>query len=63
MTLGKSNYIDKAGQHMFKASDLSIYSQDEIDDIAFSLNTRPRMTFGYRTPLAIYSGHIVRLQV
>jgi len=50
-------------QYMPKGSDLSIYSQDELDDIALSLNTRPRQTLGFRTPLAVYTEHIARLQI
>jgi IS30 family transposase len=50
-------------QYMPKGADLSVYSQDELDDIALSLNTRPRQTLGFRTPLAVYTGHIQRLQI
>ena len=50
-------------QYLPKGSDLSIYSQDDLDDIALSLNTRPRQTLGFRTPLAVYTEHIARLQI
>ena len=50
-------------QYMPKGSDLSVYSQDELDEIALSLNTRPRQTLGFRTPLAVYTEHIARLQL
>jgi len=50
-------------QYMPKGSDLSVYSQDELDDIALSLNTRPRQTLGFRTPLEVYTEHIARLQI
>jgi transposase, IS30 family len=49
-------------QYMPKGSDLSVYSQDELDAIAMSLNTRPRFTLVGRTPLAVYTEHIIRLQ-
>ena len=49
-------------QYMPKGSDLSIYSQEQLDAIAYSLNTRPRATLGGRTPLAVYTEHIIRLQ-
>ena len=39
-------------QYMPKGSDLSIYSQDQLDAIALSLNTRPRARLGYESPLA-----------
>ncbi len=49
-------------QYMPKGSDLSIYSQEELDAIALSLNTRPRETLGWKTPLAVYTEHMIRLQ-
>jgi len=50
-------------QYMPKGSDLSIYSQEELDAIALSLNTRPRQTLGWKTPLAVYTEHMMRLQL
>ena len=50
-------------QYMPKGSDLSIYSQDELDAIALSLNTRPRETLEWKTPLAVYTEHMARLQL
>jgi transposase, IS30 family len=49
-------------QYMPKGSDLSIYSQDDLDAIALSLNTRPRKTLGWKTPLEVYTEHMIRLQ-
>jgi transposase, IS30 family len=37
-------------QYLPHAADLSSYSQARFDAIALRLNTRPRMTLGYRTP-------------
>jgi IS30 family transposase len=39
-------------QYLPHAADLSEYSQARLDAIALRLNTRPRMTLGYRTPAA-----------
>lgn len=50
-------------QYMPKGSDLSIYSQDELDAIALSLNNRPRQTLGWKSPLVVYTEHIARLQL
>jgi IS30 family transposase len=50
-------------QYMPKGSDLAIYSQEELDAIALSLNTRPRETLGWKTPLAVYTEHMIRLQL
>jgi transposase, IS30 family len=42
-------------QYMPKGTDLSIYSQDQLDQIALSLNTRPRQRHDFRTPLQVYN--------
>jgi IS30 family transposase len=49
-------------QYMPKGSDLSIYSQDELDAIALSLNTRPRARLEFESPLVVYTQHITLLQ-
>lgn len=49
-------------QYLPKGSDLSIYSQDELDAIALSLNTRPRARLNYESPLVVYTQHITLLQ-
>lgn len=37
-------------QYFPRGTDLSAYSQDDLDQVALRLNTRPRKTLGYRTP-------------
>jgi len=37
-------------QFLPKGEDLSVYSQEELDKIAWLLNTRPRKRFEFRTP-------------
>jgi len=49
-------------QYMPKGTDLSIYSQEELDAIALSLNTRPRARLGFESPLVVYTQHIMLLQ-
>jgi len=42
-------------QYLPKGTELSVYSQTELDEIAGSLNTRLRQTLDRRTPLVVYT--------
>jgi len=37
-------------QYFPKRTDLSVYSQAELDEVALRLNQRPRKTLGFQTP-------------
>jgi IS30 family transposase len=43
---------------MPKGTHLSIFSEDELNRIALSLNTRPRKRRGFRTPLEVCNEHL-----
>ena len=40
-------------QYLPKTTDLSVYSQEQLDAIARQLNTRPRQTLGWRFPVDV----------
>lgn len=42
-------------QYFPKGTDLSLYSQDEPDQVARQLNERPRKTLGYSTPVECFN--------
>lgn len=42
-------------QYLPKGTDLSIYSQEQLDDIADSLNRRPRATHGFHAPIDVFA--------
>jgi transposase, IS30 family len=41
-------------QYLPKGTDLSVYSQEQLDAIADQINNRPRKGLGVRSPLAVY---------
>lgn len=45
-------------QFLPKGEDLSIYSQDQLDHIAWLLNTRPRKRFGFKAPQEMMENEI-----
>jgi IS30 family transposase len=47
---------------MPKGTDLSVFSQDELDAIAFQHNTWPRKRLGFKPPLEVFMDLINRTQ-
>ena len=50
-------------QYLPKGTDLSGYSQEQLDAIADEMNGRPRATLDWATPFEVYSGWLARLNV
>lgn len=42
-------------QYLPKGSDLSGFAQDELDEIAWKLNTRPRKSLGFKCPAELFT--------
>ena len=52
-TCGNINRLIR--QYLPKGTDLSVHSQADLDEIAFSLNTIPRVAFQFKMLLAAYN--------
>jgi transposase, IS30 family len=50
-------------QYLPKGADLSAYTQEQLDEIAWSLNTRPRKSLGFRTPVAVYNELLLNMEL
>lgn len=50
-------------QYLPKGTDLSGYSQEQLDAIADEMNGRPRKTLDWASPFEVYSGWLARLNV
>jgi IS30 family transposase len=49
-------------QYFPKGTDLSVYTQDQLDAVADQMNHRPRATHNYQSPIVVYSDFLKLLQ-
>ena len=49
-------------QYLPKGTDLSHYSQEQLDAIADQINNRPRKTLGWESPLQVYGQWLAKLE-
>ena len=49
-------------QYLPKGTDLSVYRQEELDEIADEINNRPRKSLGVLSPLSVYSELLLNSQ-
>ena len=49
-------------QYFPKRTDVSVYSQEELDEVALRLNQRPRKTLGFETPASRLSASVASTQ-
>lgn len=50
-------------QYLLKWADLSTYTQKQLDEIAWNLNTRPRKSLEFRLPVAVYNEFLLNMEL
>jgi transposase, IS30 family len=48
-------------QYLPKGTDLSVYSQEQLDSIADQLNSRPRAIHGFYPPISVYRAKLEKI--
>lgn len=55
-----ARHLKRLSLNLLKGTDLSLYSQEKLDEIALELNMRPRKRFDFKCPIEVMSEQMAK---